>query len=71
MVFHVGIFNGLQKGPGQGARIGDKVRFTSINVSGQVFMYDASGKLGIDIGVRIMLVSFKRPRGSAFLTYFE
>lgn len=65
------LLNGCPKGVGQAARIGDDIRVTSVHVSGQVSMINGGQTMGINIPVRIILVSVRRPRGSPLLVSFD
>lgn len=50
-------------------RLGDKIRMTSLHVSGQIYQTDGGTVLGINIPIRIIVFIHKKPRGtSAILT---
>lgn len=59
------LINGLSRGTQYNTRLADKVKATSIQVDIELYFTSISNVGGVDDTIRVMLVDFKKPRGSA------
>lgn len=59
------LLNGSIQGSSNVTRNGDKIRMTSMHVSGQIYQTSGGTVLGINTPVRIVIFIYKRPRGTS------
>lgn len=58
------LLNGSIQGDSNVTRSGDKIRMTSVQISGQILFTNGGQYLGIHTPIRVILYLFKRPRGA-------